>query len=199
MTVKTDAKELHFKVVYAGPSSSGKSMNLKKIHERFGTNNCDALMREETIDDETFCYDYTSFSMNSVRGIKPVFHIYSIPAKVSDTVVQDFFLRDADGIVFVADSQPYRLEDNSKSFLALRSLLNSDHVPIVLQCNKQDSSLALPTDILKRTITSTDIPCFCATASRSVGVFETLKHIIKMLIKQIIPSELGLEMAEMGV
>lgn len=203
MTVKTDSNELHFKILYAGPSSSGKSMNLLKIHQRFGADSIySSLTQEKTLDGEAFRYEYTSFTVGSVRGIKPVFHIYSIPAGVSEHVVRDYFLSGVDGIVFVVDSQPYRLEENSQSFLELKKLLDdgeaSHTIPIVLQCNKQDESLALPTDILQRSIASKEIPCFSANAAQSVGVFETLKHIIKMLIKQIVPSELGLEVLEMN-
>jgi len=200
MTVKPELKEIHLKIVYAGPTKSGRATNLEKIHDHFHGNGYLSMKQRKTIDGETFQYNYTSMSVGTIRGIKPIFHIYSIPKKVNGEIIKDYFLSGADGIIFVADSQPYRLEDNVNAFREIEQMLHTDRlagdIPIILQCNKQDASLALPTEILKRHLTSEDIPCFSAIASKGEGVFETLKAVIKMLGKRIMPSELGLEMVE---
>ena len=101
-------------------------------------------------------------------------------------------LQGTDGVVFVADSQARRLDDNLESLQNLQANLLAQGVdvrqfPMVLQYNKQD----LPQDLV---LTSADMDdslnfrglrSFPADAVRGAGVFETLKGISELVLKRL--------------
>jgi signal recognition particle receptor subunit beta len=102
-------------------------------------------------------------------------------------------LRGVDGIVFVADSQYDKMEENVKSFANLeenlRSLnLNLVDIPYVLQYNKRDLPNVAPTEYMDFLLNNreVEVPSFTACANKCEGVFETLNMITRILLHKFI-------------
>jgi hypothetical protein len=57
-------------------------------------------------------------------------------------------------------------------------------MPLVLQCNKRDLPQAAPVPLLQRQFGLNGALCFESIATEGVGVFETLKAIINLVVKQ---------------
>jgi signal recognition particle receptor subunit beta len=105
-------------------------------------------------------------------------------------------LKGVDGVVFVADSQYARRADNTESLENLRENLLEEkkeikQIPLVLQFNKQDlatqghSLLSLET--LQQDLNSQlQVPTFLGSAVRGDGVFETLREISKLTVKDVV-------------
>src|SRR5437870_13004898 len=79
----------------------------------------------------------------SIKGFKTKFQLYTVPGQVIYNATRQLVLRSVDGIVFVADSQWEKMEDNVESFKNLEDNLakqnmSLDDVPYVLQYNKRD-------------------------------------------------------------
>ena len=98
-------------------------------------------------------------------------------------------LRGVDGIVFVADSQYDKMEENIETFKHLeenlKSLnLNLDEIPYVMQYNKRDLPDIAPVEYLDFLLNNREIqvPTFEGSAARCEGVFETLNMITRMLL-----------------
>jgi hypothetical protein len=93
-------------------------------------------------------------------------------------------LRRADVLVFVADSQADRLEDNIASWQDMERQLERRRrpihtMPLVVQFNKRDLPDILPPATLKEALNVGTAPCFEAIAIRSKGVPETLQTAIR--------------------
>jgi signal recognition particle receptor subunit beta len=194
MMILPDTKELYFKIAYCGPSLSGISTNLEKIHLKVNPESDKSIKVSRIYNDETIIFDFTTLRMNEYNGFIPVFEIYGFSDCENWHAIRDVLLKDVDGIVFIADSQPARLEENIEVFNKLKSMVEEvgdqfHNTPFVLQCNKQDSSLALPPEIIKQKLSEKDLSYFSAIATRGVGVFETLKEVILRLSRIVSPFE----------
>ncbi len=182
--------ELNLKVVYYGPSLSGKTTNLEYIHANIDPKLRSELVSLKTHEDRTLFFDFLQLELGRIRGLKPKFNLYTVPGQVIYTASRRLVLEGADGVVFVADSQADRLRDNSDLMGSLAAHLSKmghrlTDYPIVLQCNKQDLPDALPPEDLRRRLQQDDMPCLGSVATEGVGVFESLKMIINLVVGRI--------------
>jgi signal recognition particle receptor subunit beta len=86
-------------------------------------------------------------------------------------------------VVFVADSQVNRLQDNIASLTELHVYLREQGYqlsgfPFILQCNKQDLPEAIPPPKLSEQLGLNGQPCFGSIAVKGDKVFDTMKVII---------------------
>ncbi|MHA1343406.1 MAG: ADP-ribosylation factor-like protein, partial [Promethearchaeota archaeon] len=56
----------------------------------------------------------------------------------------------ADGIIFVGDSDPEKLEQNKRSFRELISFARPKNIPYIIQLNKRDLPNAIPIETFKK-------------------------------------------------
>jgi signal recognition particle receptor subunit beta len=101
-------------------------------------------------------------------------------------------LQGADGVVFVADSQARRFDDNMESLQNLQDNLLGQGVdirqlPVVFQYNKQDlpSDLILTQDEMDDALNFRSVQSFSADALHGAGVFETLKGVSELVLKKL--------------
>ena len=82
------------------------------------------------------------------------FQLYTVPGQVIYNATRQLVLRSVDGIVFVADSQWEKMEENVESFRNLEENLaqqniSIDEIPYVLQYNKRDLPNIAPVNYLE--------------------------------------------------
>ena len=189
-------KELQVKVVYYGPAKCGKTTNLEKVHENVQVANPDAkgkMVSLATSSDRTLFFDFFPLEAMSIKGFKTKFQLYTVPGQVIYNTTRQLVLRGVDGIVFVADSQYDKMEENVESFKNLEDnlktlKLNLTDIPYVLQYNKRDLPNIAPTDYMEYLLNNreTRVPSFEAAAASVNGVFETLNMITRMLLHKFI-------------
>jgi mutual gliding-motility protein MglA len=92
-------------------------------------------------------------------------------------------------VVFVADSQYDKMEENLKSLQNLDENLktvnlNIEEIPYVLQYNKRDLPNVAPVDYMEFLLNNREVqvPSFTASANKCDGVFETLNMITRLLL-----------------
>jgi len=118
------------------------------------------------------------------------FHLYTVPGQVFCDARRKLILKGVDGVVFVADSQPMRMDANVESIHNLRRNLSDlgydlNAIPYVLQCNKRDMDNAVSMEEMTRTLQLKGEPVFEAVASTGTGVFDTLKALAKMVLSEL--------------
>jgi len=180
-------KEIHFKVVYYGPSLSGKTTNIQWIFEKTQGENKSELVELPGDLERTVFFDFLPMSIGEIRGFKARFHLYSVPGQVVFDASRRLILKGLDGVVFVADSQKERLEENLESMANLEKNLEKQgyelkKLPHVIQYNKCDLSNSLPKSELSKVLNKYNAVEFEAEAKRGVGVFESLKSVSKSII-----------------
>ncbi len=188
-------KELQVKVVYYGPALGGKTTNLVQVHGNVQTaqGSKGKLVSLATSSDRTLFFDFLPIEAVAIKGYKTKFQLYTVPGQVIYNTTRQLVLRGVDGIVFVADSQYEKMQENVQGFANLeenlKSLnLNLAEIPYVLQYNKRDLPNAAPMDYLEFLLNNRDVqvPSFPASASKCEGVFETLNMITRMLLHKFI-------------
>jgi signal recognition particle receptor subunit beta len=187
MFINWKLREINLKIVYYGPSLSGKTSSLEYIHSRTHPDRRGELISLKTREDRTLYFDYMQFQMGEISGLKPRFNIYTVPGQVYYRGTRKLVLKGVDGIVFVADSQISRLDENveaiSDLFEDLEELgFDPKEVPLVLQCNKRDLPAIIPVDSLKRELGLNGIPTYESVAVDGVGVLDGLKSIVNSVV-----------------
>src|ERR1700745_2918754 len=137
------SREIQFKIVYYGPALCGKTTNLGYIHKRINPDNRGDLVSLWNAADRTLFFDFLPLNAVVIKGFVTKFQLYTVPGQVIYNATRQLVLRSTDGVVFVADSQWEKMEENVESFknlaenLALQNV-NLDDMPLVLQYNKRD-------------------------------------------------------------
>src|SRR5881409_3318770 len=184
-------KELQVKIVYYGPALGGKTTNLVQVHEKVQTErgNKGKLVSLATSSDRTLFFDFLPIEAMAIKGFKTKFQLYTVPGQVIYNTTRQLVLRGVDGIVFVADSQYDKMEENVKSFEYLEENLRSlnlklDDIPYILQYNKRDLPNAAPVEYMEFLLNNREVqvPSFTAVASSCEGVFESLNMITRLLL-----------------
>lgn len=187
MFINWKLREINLKIVYYGPSLSGKTSSLQYIHSRTKPERRGELISLKTREDRTLYFDYMQFQMGEISGLKPRFNIYTVPGQVYYRGTRKLVLKGVDGIVFVADSQIKRLGENIG---AIKDLFNDledlgfvpQDVPMILQCNKRDLPEIMPISTLKENLGLNGTPTFESVAIDGMGVLDGLKSIINQVV-----------------
>jgi signal recognition particle receptor subunit beta len=185
-------KEMQVKIVYYGPAKSGKTTNLESIFGNIQTENPQnksKIVSLATSSDRTLFFDFFPLETVTVKGYRTKFQLYTVPGQVIYNTTRQLVLRGVDGIVFVADSQYEKMEENVASFKNLEEnlkmlKLDLNEIPHVLQFNKRDMPNPAPREYLDFLLNNREVqvPSFEATAPTCGGVFETLNSITGLLL-----------------
>lgn len=184
------AHEINCKIIYIGAGLSGKTTNVQYIYEHSQEEGRGKLVTLSTENERTLFFDFLPLAVGKVRGYQTRFHLYTIPGQTFYQISQQFILKGVDGIVFVVDSQPERMEANIESFEAMKKNLENQgyeytKVPLVFQYNKRDLPEAVPIRELQATFNSMNRPYFEAVSNRGEGVMETLHSITEWVIQDL--------------
>ncbi len=187
MFINWRLREINLKIVYYGPSLSGKTTSLQYIHSRTNPERRGELISLKTREDRTLYFDYMQFEMGAISGLKPRFNIYTVPGQVYYRGTRKLVLKGVDGLVFVADSQIRRLHENVEAIKDLYEDLvelgfSPGELPIVLQCNKRDLPEIMPVQSIKEQLGLNGIPTFESVALEGIGVLDGLKSIVNSVV-----------------
>ena len=147
--VNYTAREITCKIVYYGPGRSGKTTNLQYVYGRVPESRRGRMVSLATQTDRTLFFDFLPLDLGSISGFTTKFQLYTVPGQIYYNATRKLVLQGADGVVFVADSQARRFDENMESLQDLQDNLLAQgvdvrQVPLVFQYNKQD----LPRDLI---------------------------------------------------
>jgi len=188
-------KEIQLKIVYYGPPQGGKTSNLEKVHAEVeaAPEAKGKLTSLATNSDRTLFFDFLPLETAVIRGFKTKFQLFTVPGQVIYNTTRQLVLRGVDGLVFVADSQYDKMEENVHTFANMIQNLetlnqNIANIPYVLQYNKRDLPDVAPVDYLDFLLNNRDVqvPSFASSAVKGEGVFETLNMITRMLLHKLL-------------
>jgi len=185
--INYNAKEIHCKIVYYGPSLSGKTTNVQWIYQKTSAEDKSELVELPSDIERTIFFDFLPLDVGDIRGFKTRFHLYSVPGQVVYDASRKLILKGLDGVVFVADSQAERMDENLQALDNLKTNLDMqgydiNKIPLVFQYNKRDLPNALPVTELRKLLNKYNAPDFEGRAKEGEGVFDALKSISKSII-----------------
>ena len=182
-------KILHPKIIYYGPKDAGKNTNVVYLRRKIGA----GRRKNDPSVLESFSLPARfEFALRDVevRGFSLRFQVYAVPAEIYYHSTREIMLKGADGVVFVADSQAERMQDNLDSMGRMREELiaaeiNPDDIPLVIQYNKRDLPDALPLRWMTGHLNQHNAPEFEAVAIRGEGVIPTFKEAVKWIVREL--------------
>ena len=194
MVINQATKQLQVKIVYYGPALCGKTTNLEKVHANVaGAKEKGKLVSLATQSDRTLFFDFLPVEAMAIKGYKTKFQLYTVPGQVIYNTTRQLVLRGVDGIIFVADSQYDKMQENVESFQNLEDNLRAAkldlaEIPYVIQYNKRDLPNVAPVEYMEYLLNNRDVrvPAFEASAAKVEGVFETLNAITRLLLQKFI-------------
>jgi hypothetical protein len=184
------AKEITAKIVYYGPGLCGKTTNLIKIFETLPDAQKGKMLSLATKQDRTLFFDLLPVDAGKVKGQRLRFQLYTVPGQVFYNETRKMVLKNADGVVFVADSQQAMLESNRESFANLMDNLrhndiDPENIPILVQFNKRDLPNILPVEDLRKDLKLEKYPFTEGSAFQGKGVMDTYHSIAKLILKKL--------------
>lgn len=186
--INHNAKEIHCKIVYYGPSLGGKTTNIQWVYQSLAQDQRSKLVALNTEIERTLFFDFLPLEVGEIRGFKARFHLYTVPGQVIYDASRKLILKGLDGVIFVVDSQADRLEENIESLKNLEKNLEQQgysikEIPLIIQYNKRDLPNALPIKELRKYINLYNAPEVEASAFEGKGVLESFKLISKNIIQ----------------
>jgi signal recognition particle receptor subunit beta len=112
------------------------------------------------------------------------FQIYSVPGQEAYARTRRAMLSGVDGVVFVADASPDRIDANRASFEELAEQLQRqgsgiDTLPLIVQVNKMDRAADRPAREVAALVGAGALPMVESVAVRGIGVRETLQQMVQ--------------------
>ncbi len=189
VSINYSSREVNCKIVYYGPGLSGKTTNLQYVHAKVPKKTRGDLISLATDADRTLYFDFLPINIGTVNGFATKFQLYTVPGQVFYNATRKLVLRGVDGLVFVADSQRSKKDENIESLNNLKENLieygyDIYSLPIVLQYNKRDLPDVMTIEEMQQDLNWNNLPYFEASAVKGVGVFDTLKMITKVVLNR---------------
>lgn len=182
--IHEDRRTVSFKIVYCGTPIGGKTTNIQHIHACLDPATRGELVSLSTSADRTLFFDFLAVEAPLPGGYTAKFQLYTVPGQVLYNTTYQLVMQQADGLVFVADSQLDRMSENVQAWENFQANLRKngqslDFIPLVLQYNKRDLPNAAPVEYLEYLLNNGPrrFYSFESAASRGHNVLTTLNTI----------------------
>ena len=181
--VDVKERQLTIKLVYYGPPLSGKTTNLRHIHQSVAELNRGRLMTLDTKDDRTLFFDLLPIFFQR-SGLSFRIKVYTVPGQPLHEATRRIVLQGADGIAFVADARRSEVRTNNEAFQNMKANLerlglDAYGIPVVIQYNKCDLPDTLTEDETRGMGATPGEVVFRAVALEGTGVMETFLGLVE--------------------
>jgi signal recognition particle receptor subunit beta len=169
---------VHIKIVFYGPSLSGKTTALRWL---FANVRSLAKGKLFEISDElgrTTFFDFVPVSASE----RMVFDVFTVAGQRRHAGSRIKVLRDCDGLIFMADSTPEQMNENLASIQELRIALGTDRMamlPIIVSLNKRDLPNALPVDYMVQMLDLEGYPVFATIATEGKNLLRMFQRVLR--------------------
>lgn len=172
---------IHFKIVFWGPSLSGKTTALRWIYD-----NVEGLTKggfTSVADDtgRTLFFDYTPMQATA----QVVFDVYTVAGQRRHRGQRKVILTGVDAILFVADSSPDQMEANVESTTELHEFLGAElghSVSLVVMLNKHDLPNAMNKDVMLAKLGLGNVPNFTTCALTGDNVKRAFRQVTRDIL-----------------
>ncbi|UCF81069.1 MAG: hypothetical protein JSV08_01200 [Acidobacteriota bacterium] len=183
-------KQIALKIAYFGLELSGKRSNLRFLHEALPAEERGRFLRLERKGDSVLFFECHPSGYDNIGPYAPRIHLYAALGEPKNAATSLTLLRGADGVVFVADANEEKLDENRKQLELLKSLLarleiKENDFPLVMQFNKVDLPGALAEEDLDEELNEFNAPFYSANAATGVRVEETFSAAARLAHRRV--------------
>lgn len=131
-------KHIQIKVIYWGPGESGKTTNYQQLKSLFADHLLTKGFSIETTNHRTLWNDSVHLGFPFGNDYFLEINIATATGQERFLSTREYILQNADGVIFVADSDPQKSLENIRSFEELTAYTAELDLPINIQLNKRD-------------------------------------------------------------
>jgi len=188
-------RTVRFKIAFCGADMSGKTSTVKALADDLlkdaGSAGGSLSTTSTAAGDAALSLEVREHSFGDVMGLKACFEFCTVPAHAMYSATRRLLLADTDGIVFVADSSPARLQDNVDALNTIAKELGQRgrrlaDVPIVFQYNKRDLADAVAIGQLNERLNPAGAPVVGTAASEARGIMEVARRVTALAIERFV-------------
>ncbi len=176
------------KLVIWGPGASGKTTTLRHLSKSLHPLLCSDRIEISTSEDHTLLSDYLAFHL-PLETSTILFHIVATTGQRRLLATRELIATGADGVLFVADSQPDIAAENRRSYEELCAYLATTNrlTPVVVMANKQDLPGCLhPIAVHRHLKAPRKIPIFGTSALYGTNIQQVFQQFIKDVLIQFV-------------
>jgi len=163
MVTKTANGDIYFKLTFWGPSSGGKTTSVDMLYKLCKKDNTEIFpvsnfTKIEMSSGSTLFFDRGVFKIGKGRGV--FFQVYTVAGQKRFRDIRKVVWRGTDAVIFVADSQKDRWDENVDSFEELLGVVSAEgkklieDIPLVVQLNKRDLPDIVPVSQMEELLKS---------------------------------------------
>jgi signal recognition particle receptor subunit beta len=183
-------RQIKVKIVYYGPPVGGKTTNLQVLHQHAEAARRGEMISINSAQDRTILFDLLPLRTAGFRGFDLRLQILAVPGQAMYATTRRLVLKNADSLVFVANSAVDRWEENLQSFREmtqnlLAHRLDPATMPLVFQYNKRDLPQVMDTEFMDRALNARKVDSIPAVAVRGDGVLETFSAILMRTVQDL--------------
>lgn len=178
------------KILYYGPAAGGKTTNLQAIHRRALKEKRLELVSVNTAQDRTILFDLLPLSVPAFRTYELRFQVVAVPGQRLYAATRKMLLKNADSVVFVANSAADRWEENLQSMKEMTEYLlghgmDPSTLPVIFQYNKRDLPYTTNVEIMERGLNARRSESFPAIAIREEGILVTFAAALRRTMTEL--------------
>ena len=133
--------------------------------------------------DQIVSFDFTPPDLMAVSDYRARCNLVTVAGRIAEPAVLERILSDLDGILFVADSQCERVEENFEMLRHLASFPGLSDVPMVFLYNKRDLPNAAPMEYLDQVLNRIGAPRFGTVATTGEGLVPALSELSRLVLR----------------
>ena len=184
-------RSMRAKIVYYGPATGGKTTNLQVIHRRAKQDKNFELFSVDTAQNRTILFDLLPMSTPAFQNYQLRFQLIGVPGQKLYAATRKMLLKNADAIVFVANSAKDRWNESMEAFNEMMGFLEGlglepVTIPTVFQYNKQDLDDTVDLRAMEEAMNPWGAPYFRAVANQEKGVLETFAGALQATVSDLI-------------
>lgn len=188
--IDLDNCQIVAKIVVYGPGQSGKTTFLRAVHDLIPEKQRRPLDSIENDAGRTLLYDSLPIDAGTVGDYRMRFQLYTVAGNEGSEDARNAVLSGADGVVFLADAQSERFEENRASLAELMSSLarfqkTAGSFPVVIQYNKVDLVDEAALAAMRRELNSDGLPETYSSALNKRGVVDSLQTITRLVAQSL--------------
>jgi signal recognition particle receptor subunit beta len=167
---------------------SGKTTNLSWIFRTIPEKVKGQFTSIATETERTLFFDFLPVELGTVKGFKIRLSLYTVPGQELYKLTRKSVLKSVDGIVFVADSNCNRRQDNINNLIDMFDNLRDYGVPdtpVIYQLNKRDMPDIMSVRELVGDLGLAGKSVFLGMANCGISVMECLKGITREVVSNI--------------
>jgi len=181
---------LEARILFWGPPASGKSETLGALHRVIDPEGRSTMYSLAAEDGSTAFFDILRLDEFRFGGQRVRITVCTTPGGADCGPERRALLREADAIVFVADSGRSSLPENRACARELEETLEAlgrrrNEVPVVWSFNKQDGADCIATRELREMVVPGTDPVYETIAADGHGVFESFRETFRLLLQNL--------------